>query len=233
MNSYINNNCKIFNENNINVIQNINKHCTKYIFVTDPPYNIKYQYNTYTDNLQTEEYYKMLWSIFKDNMHIIIHYPESIYEYAVRFQIVPKKVISWVYNTNTEKQHREIAFFGVNPDLSKATQEYKNPNDKRIAKRIAEGQKCKLYDWWHINQVKNISKEKTEHPCQIPVEVMQNIIQILPEDCTIVDPFMGSGTTAIACINLNRAFIGIEIDEKYFDISKKRIINHIGIFNTH
>lgn len=85
----------------------------------------------------------------------------------------------------------------------------------------AEG--AKLYDWWEINQVKNVSKEKTEHPCQMPLKVMMNIIGILPEGYTILDPFMGSGTTGEACRLLGRDFIGIELDEKYFKIAKNRI----------
>jgi DNA modification methylase len=63
----------------------------------------------------------------------------------------------------------------------------------------------------------------------MPLEVMKNIIGILPEDSIIIDPFMGSGTTGIAVLemnkeqNANRTFIGIELDEKYFEIAKKRI----------
>ena len=50
-----------------------------------------------------------------------------------------------------------------------------------------------------------------------------NIIGILPEGYTILDPFMGSGTTGEACRLLGRDFIGIELDEKYFKIAKNRI----------
>lgn len=57
----------------------------------------------------------------------------------------------------------------------------------------------------------------------MPLKVMENIIGILPNDYVIVDPFMGSGTTGIACKNLNRDFIGIEIDTEYYEIAKKRI----------
>lgn len=45
----------------------------------------------------------------------------------------------------------------------------------------------------------------------------------LPEDYTIIDPFMGSGTTALACVEFNRNFIGIEMDKKYFNIANDRI----------
>jgi DNA modification methylase len=108
--------------------------------------------------------------------------------------------------------------------MSKIRQPYKNLKDKRIQERIARGCKgAKLYDWWEINQVKNISKEKTEHPCQMPIEVMKRIIGILPDDILVIDPFMGSGTTGVAAKNLNRDFIGIELDKNYFEIAKKRI----------
>jgi len=70
-----------------------------------------------------------------------------------------------------------------------------------------------------------VNKEKTEHPCQMPLEVMKNIIGILPEDYTILDPFMGSGTTGVACKLLGRDFIGIELDKKYFKIAEQRINN--------
>lgn len=57
----------------------------------------------------------------------------------------------------------------------------------------------------------------------MPIEIMKRIIGILPEEALILDPFMGSGTTGVACIELNRDFIGIEIDRDYFEISQKRI----------
>ena len=62
------------------------------------------------------------------------------------------------------------------------------------------------------------------HPTQKPVEVMRWCIEHLPAECeTILDPFMGSGTTGVACVKLGRKFIGIELDEKYFDITCRRI----------
>lgn len=137
---------------------------------------------------------------------------------------VPERVVSWVYNSNTRRQHRDIAFFDIKPDFSKMTQPYKNPKDKRIQKLMAEGRTgSKLYDWWEVNQVKNVSKEKTEHPCQMPILVMERVIGILPKGVTVIDPFCGSGTTGVACIRHGRDFIGIEIDEVYVDISKRRL----------
>lgn len=129
-----------------------------------------------------------------------------------------------MYNANTKKQHRDIAFFNIKPDFSKVKQPYKNPNDKRVKKLIEQGRTgTDLYDWWFVNQVKNVSKEKTSHPCQMPLEVMKNIVGIIPDEYTIFDPFMGSGTTGVACDELGRDFIGCEIDEEYFEIACKRL----------
>lgn len=57
----------------------------------------------------------------------------------------------------------------------------------------------------------------------MPLEVMKNIVGILPEDSIIIDPFMGSGTTGLACKELSRNFIGIELNEEYFNIAKDRL----------
>ena len=194
------------------------------IIVTDPPFNIGYHYNEYKDKMEVDSYYKMLSSLLDIAPCVFIHYPEALYELSARSGVSPTRVVSWVYNSNTAKQHRDIAFYGVKPNFNQVRQPYKNPNDKRIQQRIAEGKTgCKLYDWWNINQVKNVSKDKTKHPCQMPLEVMKNIVGILPRDSTIVDPFMGSGTTGVACVEIGLDFIGIEMDSKYFEIAKNRL----------
>jgi DNA modification methylase len=61
------------------------------------------------------------------------------------------------------------------------------------------------------------------HPTEKPVTVMQELLQKTGNDWTILDPFMGSGTTGVAAIKMGRKFIGIEIEPKYFDIACRRI----------
>ena len=62
------------------------------------------------------------------------------------------------------------------------------------------------------------------HPTQKPVALMEYLIKTYTNDGeTVLDFTMGSGTTGVACVNTNRKFIGIERDDKYFDISVKRI----------
>jgi DNA modification methylase len=64
---------------------------------------------------------------------------------------------------------------------------------------------------------------RRHHPTQKPVALMEWCLGFLPNAQTILDPFMGSGTTGVACVNLGRSFIGIELDPGYFDIAVKRI----------
>ena len=87
-------------------------------------------------------------------------------------------------------------------------------------------------DVWNITNVKHNHPEKTAHPCQFPESICERLILSLTnKGDTILDPFMGSGTTGVAAKNLNRDFIGIEMDETYFNIAKERINgNPLGDF---
>ena len=66
-------------------------------------------------------------------------------------------------------------------------------------------------------------KEARQHPTQKPIGVMKRCIERFPKAQTILDPFMGSGTTGVACAQLGRKFTGIEREQKYFDIACQRI----------
>ena len=71
---------------------------------------------------------------------------------------------------------------------------------------------------------KPIIPKKGEHPTVKPIKLMEFFIRNhTKEGDTVLDPFMGSGTTGVACAKLNRNFIGIEIDEGYFKIAERRI----------
>jgi len=62
-----------------------------------------------------------------------------------------------------------------------------------------------------------------EHPTQKPIELMKWCLSFLPNAQTILDLFMGSGTTLVACAKLGRKGIGIELEPKYFDVACKRV----------
>jgi len=86
--------------------------------------------------------------------------------------------------------------------------------------------------WTNIDAVARIFRMRPmnmdggkEHPTQKPVALMNWCLSKCNGPQTVLDPFMGSGTTGVACANLGRKFIGIEIEPKYFDIACERIDN--------
>jgi DNA modification methylase len=80
-------------------------------------------------------------------------------------------------------------------------------------------------DWMMASAPReNRDAEAVGHPHQKPLRVMRWLVDLCaPPAAAILDPFMGSGTTGVACVQTGRKFIGIEIDPGYFEIAKKRI----------
>ena len=196
----------------------------KGLTITDPPYNQGYAYNQYKDRMSESEYIDLLSKI--PTPCVIIHYPEETINLLPKaLKVKCEQVVSWVYNSNTGKQSRLISWWGCKPVFRKVRQPYKNLKDKRIIKRIAEGKTgAKLYDWWNVNQVKNVSKEKTEHPCQIPEDIINKIIMTTANKGeVIIDVFGGSGTTSKVANELGFDTISYDIDSKYCDIMLKRV----------
>lgn len=181
--------------------------------VSDPPYNQGYHYSSHKDNMNVDEYLKLLGIMRRP--FVVIHYPEFIINHGHRVWGLCDEVVAWVYNSNTAKQSRLVAWYGCKPDMSKIGQLYKNPTDKRIKARIAEGKMARAYDWWEIDQVKNVSK-KHSHPCPIPYELAWRIIKsTATPGQTIIDPFAGIGTVLRAGIDLGHPIYGTEIDKRY------------------
>ena len=99
-----------------------------------------------------------------------------------------------------------------------------NPPMVDAKSNMLKGKKKKMTDLLEIPSINNMAKERTGHPTQKPLELMTLLVEAVsnPAD-TILDPFMGSGTTGVACVQTGRNFIGIEIEPKYYDIAEKRI----------
>ena len=194
--------------------------------VSDPPYNVGYHYDGYHDALTDLEYQELLRRALPPPC-VILHYPEDMFVVSLAISELPEKCVAWTYHANTPRQWRMVSWFGLKPDFSLVKQPYKNPRDKRIRLLMANGSDgANVYDWWHEEQVKNVSEEKTGHPCQIPEAVMGKIVGITPA-AVIVDPFCGSGTTLMAAKNLGRRAIGIEIEERYCEIAAKRLAQRV------
>ena len=77
---------------------------------------------------------------------------------------------------------------------------------------------------WYVSRKNKEDKDNFKHPTIKPLELVEkHLLHSSNEGDTILDCFMGSGTTGVACKELNRNFIGIELDDEYFKIAKDRI----------
>lgn len=72
-------------------------------------------------------------------------------------------------------------------------------------------------------EIKSVSTGKKHHQTEKPVELLEKLLEILPDGGLVLDPFMGSGSTGVACVNMGCNFAGIELDEDYFMTAATRI----------
>ena len=216
--------------------------------VTDPPYNVGFGYDTHIDTMDWYDYQEWQLSIFAEAARILkptgnmlwLNYPEA----AARIwaavcedvpELTPVEWLTWIYHQHTQgtpfrKATRAWLWFARSDtgyrDTSAMPSQYRNPDDPRIRRRIEDGLVPLAYDWWACEQVKNVCLEKTDHPCQIPEAMVKVLVEMTcPTNGTVLDPFLGSGTTAVACIETGRHFIGVELSEAYCDIARRRIAN--------
>ena len=105
---------------------------------------------------------------------------------------------------------------------------YKNPTDKRIRNNLANGSKGRMpYSWFYFDLVKNVSKDKTFHACQIPLP----LVEMLITSCTKTNDdvfilFGGSGSEIVLCKQLKRNFISCEIHSDYHQMILDRLDNN-------
>ena len=199
------------------------------LILTDPPYNQNYKYNTYKDNLETSEYIQLLSNL--PLPAVIIHYPEETINILPKaFKTDVSDIITWFYNSNNYKQSRLVSFWGCKSNL-----DYLRQKPKHDQKKV-KNSTVRSYDYWHIGQVRNTAKIKYDHPCQLPEQLIKNILTVVRKSDntffdTIIDPFMGTGTILKIALEMGYKVFGCEIDEKYFKICEDRLSTYqIDIF---
>lgn len=205
--------------------------------ITDPPYNISKDNNFYTmknakrHGINFGEWDKgfdlFSWldvadKLLKDGGNIIIFNSflniGNIAQYLENKNYAVKDLIRWVKPNPMPRNmdsrfvsDYELAIWCVK---GKSKWTFNNSTDSYLRPEI----KCPCPS----------GKERLGHPTQKPVFLMEELVKIFTRrDDTVLDPFMGSGSTGIACIRQNRNFIGIELDETYYNMAYKRIFNDI------
>lgn len=193
--------------------------------VTDPPYGTD-AYKTDTD--QTP----IIAQLMRHPSAAIFGYPEHLVRWCVAAAVTPSEWVTW-FPTNKPmargsglpRASEHIAIFGPVPGAASLMRERSNDATGReiSAMRGLDPEFAREHDVWRDPSPGcGFNYVQRQHPNEKPASLMEKLLTLCGGK-TILDPFMGSGTTGVACIKLGRKFIGIEIEPKYFDIACRRI----------
>ncbi len=215
----------------------------------DPPFNLGKKYNNYFDKKDTEEYlnWSKLWlkemvRITKPTGSIFVHnIPRWLIYFASYLNEISyfKHWIAWnamgaPLGKSLLPNHYGILWY------TKQLKDYKFYDIRGMHPRCRScgiilqdygGKKSQMHPfgplisdvWTDIHRIRH-KKRRDEHPCQLPIPLLERLILMTTDEGDIVlDPFVGTGTTVIAAKRLGRRYIGIDIDPKYIEITKRKL----------
>jgi len=216
----------------------------------DPPFNLKKNYNSYRDSLQLKEYISWCenWisemvRVTKTTGSIFVHnIPKWLTYYAAHLNRIAdfKHWISWDAPTapmgkTLQPAHYGILFYAKNyKELKFYEIRYPHKRERKSSYLTKDygGKKSMLHPfgplvsdvWTDIHRVKH-NKYRDEHPCQLPLHLLERLILMTTDENDILlDPFNGTGTTALAAKRLGRNFIGFELDSNYVEITRNKLL---------
>ena len=174
----------------------------------------------------------------RQNAHLRVRYLENDEEKDEDKKAYDVQDYAWVYPTNVGHSprrfttaHRSILHITKSKDnkfyKDQCAQPYKNPTDPRIRKRIAEGHKGRMpYSWFEFNLVKNISRDKTLHACQIPVDLYDLFLRASTrKNDKVFILFGGSGSEVVHTKNAGRTYLSCEMHPDYHRLIEARLEN--------
>jgi len=228
------------------------------LIVTSPPYNIDIHYNSFEDDIPYEKYLEFTekWLskalvLSKPDGRLCLNIPldkskgrtEDGFQSVYADIISIAKKVGWKYFStiiwnegNISRRTAWGSWLSAKAPYVIAPAEvivifYKNRWSK-IKSGISDMTKEEFVEWTKgIWNFPGESRKKVGHPAPFPLELPRRCIKLFSFVGDIVlDPFLGSGTTLIACALLNRKGIGVEIDKSYCEIAKRRVINEGKLF---
>lgn len=241
---------QIFNEDVLLGINNIPDNSVDLI-VADPPYCLGKDYGNSSDKLKPKEYLewskqwiKAVMPKLKDNGGFYIfltwQYSPEIFSYIKKRLIMINEII-WDRRVPSmggstikfSSVHDNIGYFVKNKkyyfDIDSIRVPYDEETKKARTRSIFVGKKwlemgCNPKDIWSVSRIHAQDPEREDHPTQKPIEILKRmILASSPVNGMILDPFMGSGSTAAACVLNNRNYVGFEINSKYCQVAEKRL----------
>jgi len=210
------------------------------LVLTDPPYNISQKNKIFRDyrsgkrgdikmdfgewdyNFQIEPFLKEAKRVLNDFGSIIVWTSEQLYgKYREWFEkeMYPKQLLVWV-KTNPLPQFRLVGYRQATELLFWALKKKNTKNNPNFL-FLKQSEMTNVFYAPIVG-----GEERTIHPTQKPLSITQQLImRHCREGGIVLDPFLGSGTTAVACKRLKRKFIGIEINPEYCRIAEERLDN--------
>lgn len=239
---------KVFLGDTMDLLKKLPNNSVDMVF-GDPDYNIGLRYGDKKYTKSFDEYINWYIELTKESMRVLkndgnlfmMNYPKQNAHLRVKYLDTAYPLIYeyvWAYNTNVGHSpnrfttaHRTILHVLKTKDnkfyKDNVAIPYKNPADRRIRQNLKNGSKGRMpYSWFYFDLVKNVSKEKTFHACQIPQRLTEMLIKActMPNDIVLI-LFGGSGSELEICKLLNRQYISAEIDPKYYEIITDRLKN--------
>ncbi len=229
---------RVFNEDIMDLLARLPDRSVDMVY-GDPDYNVGVKYNDKSYTTTFDEYVDWYVALARECLRVLkdtgnmfmINYPQQNAYLRVKYlDAACYEVLdyAWIYNTNighSRKRfttaHRSILHCRKTKNnhfyKNNVAQPYKNPDDSRIRRNIARGSKGRMpYSWFYFDLVKNVSREKTYHTCQIPQKLSEMLIKsCTQEDDIVLVLFGGSGSELEICRNINRRFISAELDPDY------------------
>jgi len=216
----------------------------------DPPYNLQKSYEYYADDKEVREYLDWCKQWLHEMVRItkptgsifVINIPKWLTHYACYLNEMAhfKHWISWnamgvPLGKTLLPNHYGILWYVKSQNFKFYDIRSPHPRCRVCNELLADygGKKDLIHPygtlvsdvWTDVHRIRH-NKRRDEHPCQLPEHLLERLILMSTDEGDMVlDPFVGTGTTAIAAKRLGRRYIGIDIDPKYVEISRKKLEN--------